>query len=67
MRTKQELELLHARIIAITKADPELSPTVIATRCGTHANTVRDVQRKAGLYVRRGPSGSIPTQTRSNP
>lgn len=61
-RTKPEMQALYARIADITRKEPEITRQAIATRCGVHEGTVREAQKAAGLYVRRGASGSTLTQ-----
>lgn len=64
-RTKAEWDALYARIAEITRKDPELTRAAIALRCGVHEATVREAQKAAGLYERRGPSGSKPKEQTS--
>lgn len=64
-RTKAEWDALYARIADITKKDPELTRAAIALRCGVHEATVREAQKAAGLYERRGASGSTPKERAS--
>lgn len=64
-RTKAEWDAVYARIAEITRKDPELTRAAIASRCGVHEATVREAQKAAGLYERRGASGSTPKESTS--
>lgn len=58
-RPKADWPKLAARIVRLTKAEPELSPQEVAERLGCSHVTVRKAQRAAGVYTPRGPQGVL--------
>jgi len=57
--TAASLVALRRRIVTVTKANPEMTPTLIAERLSCSHSTVRKVQRAAGIYKKRGTSGQL--------
>ena len=58
-RPRHDWAQLAARIVKLTKDDPELPPAAIAERLDCSRVTVVKVQKKAGVYVPRVAHGRV--------